>query len=390
MIRELLIRNRKIYAILSCFKGFVRDFPFWLVSRILSLCPVDNKKILIDYPDSREPQAILNALINENTYKLVLASKHKTIVSDCVKYVYPNSFNYVYELCTSKIWIDNGRKDNWVKRRPNQIYYQTWHSPVCIKKIEKDAIDTLTPYYVQKSKRDSKNISYIVAESKWRKNNIKSAFWYDGPILEGEFKDEILGKKIDSREVLSELSSQPFDHIILYVPTFRKMGNMDCYDIDFRRLIDVLNQRDASEKWGVIVRLHPNLIDSVKQIEFSNDIIDATSYYSISRLINISEYIITDYSSCLFHGFRAKKKVIMYASDIEDYLRNERGVYFDFYNLPSPLVKNTDELINSINEFKVDEYEKKRSSFVKEIGYYETDIVPVILGMINEQCSKEG
>ena len=88
----------------------------------------------------------------------------------------------------------------------------------------------------------------------------------------------------------------------------------------------------------------------------------------------------------MFYGFRANKKVFLYASDFEKYISEERGAYFDYNNLPSPLAKTYDELINNIRAFDGKLYELKVKKLIEDIGYYDADacdeIVKIILKRI--------
>ena len=51
-----------------------------------------------------------------------------------VRKVEVDSPEYYYEMATSKIWIDNCRKDIYTHKRKNQYYIQTWHGSGPLKK----------------------------------------------------------------------------------------------------------------------------------------------------------------------------------------------------------------------------------------------------------------
>ena len=57
------------------------------------------------------------------------------------------------ELSTSRVWVDNVRKDLWDRKRKNQFYIQTWHGGIALKKIEQDASSALAKTYIRRARR---------------------------------------------------------------------------------------------------------------------------------------------------------------------------------------------------------------------------------------------
>ena len=92
------------------------------------------------------------------------------------------SIKWIYEVVTAKVWIDNSRKLRYVRKRKGQFYIQTWHGDIGMKKVEKDAIQSLPYEYVQAAKNDSKMADLFVAGNEWITQQYKNAFWYDGPV----------------------------------------------------------------------------------------------------------------------------------------------------------------------------------------------------------------
>jgi len=84
-----------------------------------------------------------------------------------VRKVIRDSEEYYHELVTSHIWIDNARKNSWIRKRNGQYYIQTWHGAAPIKKVEKDAIQALSPKYIDAAKNDSKMADMFLSGSKF-------------------------------------------------------------------------------------------------------------------------------------------------------------------------------------------------------------------------------
>lgn len=78
----------------------------------------------------------------------------------------------------------------------------------------------------------------------------------------------------------------------------------------------------------------------------------------------ISDILITDYSSIMIEYSVLDKPTVFFTYDLDDYLANERGFYYDFETtVPGPIVHTSDELIDVIKD---GDFDKSRiSEFVK-------------------------
>lgn len=82
--------------------------------------------------------------------------------------------NRIRELCTAKVWLDNNRKGARVKK-PEQWYLQTWHG-FALKRIERDAENTLPAGYAEYAARDSAQTDLIVSNSALMTKIYKESF----------------------------------------------------------------------------------------------------------------------------------------------------------------------------------------------------------------------
>ena len=335
----------------------------------LRFFPVKKNKVVVESYDGRgysdEGKAICDSLLKKKSNLDIVWLVRDTSMKAPfgIRYVKLNSIKGVYELVTAKIWMDNRRKLSYVRKRKEQFYIQEWHGGgPCLKYIEKDAT-ALPAEYVAYARNDSKMADLMISGSKWRTNNIKSSFWYDGEIIECD-----LMKNEDNRSDC-EICDEVFnffdelganDNILLYAPTFRADHDLSCYHMDFEAVRRALIDKYGGE-WKIIVRLHPNIANLDGFMTYSES--------GINDLIVASKFLVTDYSGCMFEGFRLKTKVVLYALDLEHYTSNERGLYFDIRNLPSPLCENMEQFISCIRNFDEDKYEEQRQNFVDEIGY---------------------
>ena len=283
------------------------------------------------------------------------------------------SKRFIYDMATCGFLISNTRIPEWFGFNPrkNQYYIQTWHSSLRLKKIEKDA--NLGFDYEEWAMKDSKKISAIVSGCDFSSNIFKKSFWYDGPLLKvGTPRIDYL-LNINENEVLKikkKASLNRNAHYVLYAPTFRSSGNIDVYNIDYEKVIGALSVRFGGE-WNVLFRIHPNLRGIVNVKKMPSYVVDVSGYRDIQELIAISDVMITDYSSCMFDMAFAKKPCFLYVSDLEQYISNERGLYFDITKLPFPMAKTNEELLTLIKGFDKLIYNQSISEFLSEVGSYE-------------------
>lgn len=277
------------------------------------------------------------------------------------------SIEYLKELHTAKFIICNMRTGNayYWKKRPGQIYIQTWHSSLRLKKIEQDAAKHFSQDYIDTCKEDSKKIDVLLSGCKFSTEIFKRAFWYDGMILEcGTPRCDILFNDTDviRKKVYEYYNIPEKSKLILYAPTFRSNRPSDFLGMDFKLLKDTLG-----DEWIIGARLHPNVCASV----IPHGAISMSKYPDMQELIAAADILITDFSSCMFDMAIAGKPCILYAPDLEEYLEKERGVYFNIKELPFPIAKNMNVLCELLVNFDCKDYHNKLEEFMAEVGSYE-------------------
>jgi len=311
-----------------------------------------------------------------------------------IRHVQYFSKEYLYELFTSKIVIINHRMVPYLyfQKRRKQYYIQTWHSSVRLKKIEKDCENLLPKKYIKWAKKDSAKCDLIISGCDFSTEIYKNSFWYKGDILKSGTPRTAFLLKNDlnlKQKVCSYFNIDTGKKIVLYAPTFRNKDSRAVYDIDYIKLKKSL-EKSFSGEWVVLLKLHPNLILPDFSLDTSNEnCIDATLYGDIQELLVASDVLITDFSSCMFDYAFMRKPCILYASDYEKYIKNERELYFDIRKLPFSLATTNEELDNIIKDFDQSVYETKVDEFLNEIGSYEdADANERILEHIKSVCFK--
>ncbi len=349
---------------------------FYIIFRCIK---IDNKKIVINnyfgkgYGDMGK--YICNELIKSNNYKIYWATtdRYKSSIPDGVRYLHFDSISYLYHLFTSKVWINNCRFRFGIIKRRGQFYIQTWHGCIAYKKIEKSAYISLTKPYIMGAKNDSKMIDLMISNSKYCTNLYKEDFWYDGDILEcGCPRNDIIvnNDKESIDKVKNYYGLLKTDKICLYAPTFRANSSLDAYNIDYNLLISTLNEKYKGD-WKLLIRLHPNISDLANNLSgYSKNIINATDYPDMQELLVAADFLITDYSSCIFDYALSGKPAMIYACDIEDYIK-DRDFAIKLEDTPFPIAKNNKELKKVIVSFNSNDYKKSVKSFYNDLGVNE-------------------
>ena len=285
------------------------------------------------------------------------------------KAVQEGSFAEIKALATSRYWVDNKRKGCWAVKRRGQIYIQTWHGPIALKKVEKDIEDKLPAYYIKSCKHDSKIADYFLSGSRWTTDFYRKSFWYDGKILEyGVPRSDKFYKDPGAmiRKVHDTYGIGDSTKLVLYAPTFRDDGRTDVYNLDYRMVLDAMRERFGGD-WKILVRLHPNMQKETGIVSYSEDILNGNLVEDIGDLIMASEALITDYSSCMFDAMEADKFIMIYAPDIELYTK-DRGFAMPMESLPFPIGQNNDEIREIIQNTDMSGYLNKVRDFIEEIG----------------------
>src|SRR5690625_4816128 len=196
------------------------------------ILPVDEKLILFEsgigkqYSDS--PRYIYEEIVKRNLdYKKVWVCNKITRFND------PNTIrihrlspSYYYYLAKAKYWINNQNFPTYIEKRPQTTYIQTWHGTP-LKKMLHDIENVMgrKPDYVERVSSAVKTWDYLISPSKYATNAFKSAFRYEGEIIELGYPRNDIFYRPDKDEIENKIKNRlnlPKDKkIILYAPTFR-------------------------------------------------------------------------------------------------------------------------------------------------------------------------
>lgn len=232
---------------------------------------------------------------------------------------------------------------------------QLWHAPGASKRfggsVDIESRDIL--------KKISENTDCLIVTSKNIIGYYSEAFQMPKskikplglPRMDYYFEDHDLDKL--KNEFCQKYNISNDKKIILYAPTFRD-------EEKYNNVFNYLNLEEFNKQLGneyvLALRLHPKIRNFYKDdISSKGKYIDVSGYESEQELMLISDIMITDYSSIMIEYSILNKPTVFFTYDLDEYLANERGFYYDFKTtVPGPIVYTSDELIDVIKNNKFD------------------------------------
>lgn len=251
----------------------------------------------------------------------------------------------------------------FMKFNSKNMIIQLWHAPGASKKFG-GSVDIKSRKILS---RISQNTDYLIVTSEKIKQYYSEAFQIPRykikalglPRMDYYFENHDLDKL--KEDFCKKYNVGADKKIILYAPTFRdeeKYNNVFDY-LDLNKFNSVLG-----DEYVLALRLHPkikNFYDN--EISSNSQYIDVSDFESEQELMLISDILITDYSSIMIEYAILNKPILFFTYDLDSYLNNERGFYYDFKTtVPGPIIYTSDDLIKIIDEGNFDK--SKISDFV--------------------------
>ncbi len=290
---------------------------------------------------------------------------------------------YAKAMAKAKYWIFNYKIPDYIYPKKEQVFVQCWHgTPLkrlgCDLQHFDNALNTLEGMK-KRYKEETKKFSYFLSPSKFASEkfisiwNMKESNKENCIIEMGYPRNDFLYNytQEDTKRIKEKLGITNLDKkLILYAPTYRDnqhtsgVGYTYKTEVDFDKL-----KEELSEKYIILFRSHwlvANLFDFDKYKGFVYNVSD---YDDIDELYIIADLLITDYSSVFFDYANLKRPIYFYMYDLEEYRDDIRGFYLDLKDLPGPILKTEDELINNIKNTTIDFYDDKYKTFNQKFNY---------------------
>ena len=262
------------------------------------------------------------------------------------------SLKAFYNLATSKyIFLnDNFFSMAFMNFKSDVLILQLWHAPGAFKKfgasisndVEKKMIEKISDktdfLFVSSSKiKKYYKEAFLINENKIKDFGIPRTDYY--------FKNDLNIENI-KKKFYNKYPEAKDKKIVLYAPTFRnKKENNDIFNFfELKKFNEYFG-----DEYIFTLRLHPKIKKFLnKDISKKNHFIDLTDFENEEELLLIADVLITDYSSIMIEFLILNKPIIFFTYDLDYYLNEDRGFYFDFKKYaPGIITRDMDQLIES-------------------------------------------
>lgn len=298
-----------------------------------------------------------------------------------IKKVKNTLWNRAYHLSTSKIWVDNARKNWGTRKRKGQFYIQTWHGPVGFKPVGRLRGNLFSKIGELVSVADAKNVDVLLSNSDWCTDKWERSFWGEHVEKTGSPRCDIIINKRDVqyKKVRDEFNISPESKIVLYAPTFRGGSQnqkrevfAEEFTIDFELLRKSLREKFGGN-WYIFVRLHPQLTLRMQKANIVRDkhIIDISYKDDLYEYLAAIDVAVTDYSTVAFDAANMRIPVFLYVDDYEEYVEDRGQLLWKYDEIPFPMAESNSSLSESIINFSYDDYLEKLEHTFCEMGLLE-------------------
>lgn len=276
--------------------------------------------------------------------------------------------------------------------RSFQRYLQTWHGTPLKHVGHSHNIED--PYGAARSELRARNEAlewdWLLSPNPFFTSLSLPEFHYDGTVLEmGYPRNDSLFNVTDedTSRVRRRLGIPADSRVVLYAPTYRDSGASG----NSSALVELLDldsfSKSLGRDWTVLVRGHNFNVRASRKNQSRGRVLDVSTYGDINDLINISDALVTDYSSVMFDYLNTRKPIFYYVPDLESYC-SSRGMYFQLEDVAvGPLLEEQDRLVENLldldhywREFGA-RYDELAAKFVPwDDGAAANRVVDVIVG----------
>ena len=269
---------------------------------------------------------------------------------------------YLKAMAVSKYWIHNYRVSDHIYPKENQIYVQCWHGTP-LKKLGYDITkgDNVLNSIEEirfKYKVDAAKFKVILSPSRFASEkfisawNLKAIGKENCVIEQGYPRNDKLfhADEADRQRVRKALGIEGVNKkIIFYAPTWRDNQHDSTIGYTYKTEVDFDKLKEAlGDEYIILFRAHYLVANSFDFEKYSGFVYDVSSYDDINDLYIVSDLLITDYSSVFFDYANLRRPMLFYMYDFDSYKNEMRDFYFDIDELPGPIVKDEDSLIEAI------------------------------------------
>ncbi len=362
----------------------------------LEHCPVKEKTVLLESQLGGSLGGNIFAILKELCenpdyagYQLYLSCKKEQMESrraflagyglaERTKLLSVSSKEYFKVLATAKYLINDNTFVHVFIKRPEQIYFNTWHGTpfkTLGRKIKKDYAG------IGNAQHTMFTADYLLYPNEFTMEHMLEDYmipsWGSAKILlSGYPRTSVFLTKGRRDEIRKECGIEHME-VYAYLPTWRGIVGKVTSKQQNERLYRYLEELDTklADNQRVYVKLHPVSVKDMDLSALKKVVPFPAEKYDTYEFLNATDGLITDYSSIFFDYAVTRKKIILFAYDKEEYIA-DRGFYFSMDELPFPQTATVDELLACMNAPKSYDDEAFIQKFCK---YEHADVTNALL-----------
>ena len=310
-------------------------------------------------------------------------------------FIYRKSFKaYILLLRAKLIFLDS-----WIKHI-SILYALIWNFNIILlwhwdwfKKIEFE-----NPYFKKRQnliwinllKNQYKNIKLWITWNNFNKKTLNKSF------LTNKFKvtwlprNNIFIKNINTSKLynIKNFNLKWYKKILLYTPTWRDSDKNNYFSPFSNIFYNKLNNFLAKNNYLMIFK--PHYLSKIKYNNKSNILI-LPKNIDIQEIMNISDILITDYSSIFIDFLLTWKKIIFYTYDYSKYINKDKDLYLSYNDIiiNESNAKNETDLLNIIKKIdKISNIQSYKSKYNKLLNFFHQYNKNMIIENIEKEINK--
>lgn len=345
---------------------------FWL--------PVKKNRVMVYIHDRKgftcNPKYIVKKLreLYGDQLEIIWVSMHPETCQEVeelgVKVMKSNTLKQMLKYFRTRFFITNDAFPSWAMHRWNQKWMNTWHGAMNYKHIGYDYLAPMSPLAAKIFKIKNRQPDYFLSGSEFFTKDTSVSFRLDEKVFVPcglPRNDAFFGEQEEvCRKVRAHYGIDPQKKLAIFAPTFRRGMKSDTFGMDFDKVCAALSQRFGGE-WVILFRNH----NFVKGKQKYGGAVDVSAYHDMQELMCAADVLISDYSSCLYDFCMTRKPAFVYATDLDNYMNNDRSFAYPFEKWPYPVATSNEELIERIGEFDQTAFEAKVAEHLADAGAYD-------------------
>jgi len=350
------------------FREIIVSYIFRLIQIALIGLPVKKNRVMVYVHDRKgftcNPKYIVQELVKEYGDKLeiIWTTMHPETCEEIrrlgISVLKSNSIGQMKKYLRTRVYITNDSFPSWALHRHNQKWINTWHAGMNYKHIGYDYLAPVSSLASRIFKVKNRQPDYYLSGSEFFTKDTAKSFRFNESVFlnTGLPRNDVFfaDNQMIVEKVKKHYNIDSNKKLVLFAPTFRRGMKLDTFGMNFEETCKALSERFGGE-WILLFRNH-NFVKVKKKHRGS---IDVSDYHDMQELMCAADVLISDYSSCLFDFCFTHRPAFVYATDLKNYITNDRAFAYPIEKWPFSVAENNEELVKCIYEFNAMDYAEK-------------------------------